>query len=133
MERKPTTKTEGKENMIGSQDQVEGRRPFRVSKDSNKFNEKDQDFRDLGNDNIFDAPGNILSAFVHRRPNGVEVQMLRINIDETKSLISFIGATWTLIVYMFDLKVEKNKINTGRLSKYEADIKIVLNKMSLEP
>ncbi|MDC0426479.1 uroporphyrinogen decarboxylase [Pelagibacteraceae bacterium] len=57
------------------------------------------------------------------------IKKTRINLDETKSLISFIGAPWTLIVYMFDLKVEKNKINTGRLIKYEADIKIVLNKI----
>ena len=48
-------------------------------------------------------------------------------LNKEKSLISFIGAPWTLIVYMFDLKKDKNQINLDMLKKKDKEIKIVLD------
>ena len=48
-------------------------------------------------------------------------------LDEKKSLISFVGAPWTLIIYMFGLKKGKNHIDINKLKNSEFEIKIVLN------
>jgi uroporphyrinogen decarboxylase len=55
------------------------------------------------------------------------IKITRKNLSKKKSLISFVGAPWTLIVYMFDLKTSKNKINTVKLKKLEPQIEIVLD------
>ena len=48
------------------------------------------------------------------------------NLDKSKSLISFIGAPWTLAVYMLGLKEHKNKINLNKLKEKESDVSIIL-------
>ena len=58
------------------------------------------------------------------------IKITRNNLHKKKSLISFIGAPWTLIVYMFGLKINKNEINLNKLKKLELEIKIVLNKIN---
>ncbi len=39
------------------------------------------------------------------------IEIVRKNLDKKKSLISFIGAPWTLLVYMLSIKVSKTEIN----------------------
>ena len=58
------------------------------------------------------------------------IKITRNNLNKKKSLISFIGAPWTLVVYMFGLKINKNEINLNKLKKLEVEIKIVLNKIN---
>ena len=57
------------------------------------------------------------------------IKITRSNLNNNKSLISFIGAPWTLIVYIFGLKVNKDQISLEKLKKFEPEIKIVLNKI----
>ena len=57
------------------------------------------------------------------------IKITKSDLNQNKSLISFIGAPWTLIVYMFGLKDEKNQIDIEKLKKLEPEIKIVLNKI----
>ena len=63
------------------------------------------------------------------RPVYEAIKKTRKNLNKEKSLISFIGAPWTLIVYMFGLKKDKNTIDINKLKKSESDIKIVLEKI----
>ena len=58
------------------------------------------------------------------------IKKTRNKLDKEKSLIAFIGAPWTLIIYMFGLKKNKNKIDKEKLKKSETNIKIVLNKIN---
>ena len=58
------------------------------------------------------------------------IEITRDSLNKEKSLISFIGAPWTLIVYMFGLKKNKNEIDKEKLKKAEKNIKIVLNKIN---
>ena len=51
------------------------------------------------------------------------------NLHIEKSLISFIGAPWTLIIYMFGLKKNKNEINLKKLEKHQGKIKIILKEI----
>ena len=50
-------------------------------------------------------------------------------LNKKKSLISFIGSPWTLIVYMFGLKKDKNQINLDLLKKKNKEIEQVLKKL----
>jgi uroporphyrinogen decarboxylase len=51
-------------------------------------------------------------------------------LSKEKSLISFIGAPWTIIVYMFELKKNKNHIDINKLKESEVEIKIVIDIIS---
>ena len=57
------------------------------------------------------------------------IKITRKNLDKNKSLISFIGAPWTLAVYMFGLKADKDRINLEKLKKHESEITMVLEKI----
>ncbi len=54
------------------------------------------------------------------------IKLTRANLEKGKSLISFIGAPWTLVVYMFGLKTNENQIDLNKLLRLESEIKIVL-------
>ena len=43
------------------------------------------------------------------------IEITRKKLNKKKSLISFIGAPWTLLVYMLGAKVDKNKINFTKI------------------
>tara|TARA_B110000027_G_C16118781_1_gene301637 strand:+ start:41 stop:1051 length:1011 start_codon:yes stop_codon:yes gene_type:complete len=58
------------------------------------------------------------------------IRKTRRNLNKEKSLISFVGAPWTLIIYMLGLKKEKNQINFNKLKEKELEIKIILNKIN---
>ena len=58
------------------------------------------------------------------------IRITRKKLNHQKSLISFIGAPWTLIVYMFGLKKNKNQIDTNKLKNHTSEIKIVLDKIN---
>jgi len=51
----------------------------------------------------------------------------RKKLNKEKSLICFVGAPWTLLIYMLGLKEEKGKINFSKLKKEKDNIKITLN------
>ena len=57
------------------------------------------------------------------------IEKTRKNLNKKKSLISFIGAPWTLITYMLGLKTNKNKINYSKIKNKDFDIDLILNKL----
>ena len=57
------------------------------------------------------------------------IETTKMNLSTDKSLISFIGAPWTLIIYMFGLKIDKNQIDLNKLQRSEEEVKIVLEKI----
>ena len=57
------------------------------------------------------------------------IKITRNKLQKNKSLISFIGAPWTLIVYMFDLKTDNHKVNIKKFKKCESEINIVLDEI----
>ncbi len=58
------------------------------------------------------------------------IEITRKNLDKKKSLIAFIGAPWTLLVYMLGLKKNKNEINLGKTILEQPKIKKILDKLS---
>ena len=58
------------------------------------------------------------------------ISKTRESLDEKKSLISFIGAPWTLLIYMMGLKEDKNTINLSKIKDQELEINIILDKLN---
>jgi len=74
---------------------------------------------------------NSKSSFIEKlSPVYEAIKITRNKLDKKKSLISFIGAPWTLIVYMFGLKKSKNQIDVNELKKQESKIKMVLKEIN---
>ncbi len=57
------------------------------------------------------------------------IEITRRNLDKKKSLIGFIGAPWTLLIYMLNIKNSKNKIDINKLNKEKNDLVKILNKL----
>ncbi len=51
----------------------------------------------------------------------------RKKLNKKKSLIGFVGAPWTLIVYMLSLKKEKNKLDLIKLKNKDKEIKSTID------
>ena len=58
------------------------------------------------------------------------IEITRKNLNKKKSLISFIGAPWTLLIYMLGVKENKNKINYQEIKKNEFEVNIILDKLN---
>tara|TARA_Y100001970_G_scaffold293755_1_gene442908 strand:- start:5148 stop:6158 length:1011 start_codon:yes stop_codon:yes gene_type:complete len=57
------------------------------------------------------------------------IEITKNNLSRGKSLIGFIGAPWTLLVYMLNIKVDKKKIDLNKLKEFEGKIEKILNKL----
>jgi len=57
------------------------------------------------------------------------IKKTRLKLNKDKSLISFIGAPWTLVIYMLGLKKNKNVINFNKVKAKEKEIKIIIDKL----
>ena len=57
------------------------------------------------------------------------IEKTRKNLNKDKSLIAFIGAPWTLLVYMMNIKKNKNEIDFNKLNKKNININQILDKL----
>ena len=58
------------------------------------------------------------------------IEITRKKLDKKKSLISFIGAPWTLLIYMLDLKKSKKEINLEKLKLKDFEVNLILDKLN---
>ena len=76
----------------------------------------------LNNDNI---------SFTQKlHPVYKAIQKTREKLDKRKSLIGFIGAPWTLLIYMLGAKDNKNKIDNKKIKTKEFEVNLILNKLN---
>ena len=54
------------------------------------------------------------------------IETTRKKLEKGKSLICFIGAPWTLLIYMLDLKKADNSFNFDKYNKYKTEIYQIL-------
>ena len=57
------------------------------------------------------------------------IEITRKKLNKEKSLISFIGAPWTLLVYMIGAKQNKNEIDLSIINKKKDEISLILEKL----
>ena len=57
------------------------------------------------------------------------IEVTRKSLDKDKSLIAFVGAPWTLLVYMLNFKKNKNDLDLNKLYKNNIHIKKILDKL----
>jgi len=57
------------------------------------------------------------------------IEITKKNLDKDKSLIAFIGAPWTLLVYMLNVKKNKTEIDLNKLNKENININKILDKL----
>ena len=57
------------------------------------------------------------------------IEITRKKLNKEKSLISFIGAPWTLLVYMIGAKQNKNEVDLNIINKKKDEISLVLEKL----
>ena len=57
------------------------------------------------------------------------IEITRKKLNKEKSLISFIGASWTLLVYMIGAKLSKKEIDLKVINKKKNEISLVLEKL----
>ena len=58
------------------------------------------------------------------------IKITKKKLNKEKSLISFVGGPWTLIVYMFGLKNTKNQLDIVKLKSLDSKIKITLEQIN---
>ena len=63
------------------------------------------------------------------KPIYKSISMTRKKLKKEKSLISFIGAPWTLTVYMLNLKTDEDKLNQNLFKKHEGKLEEISNRL----
>ena len=58
------------------------------------------------------------------------IEITRRKLNKKKSLISFIGAPWTLLIYMLGVKYNNNKINYQKIKSKEFEVNVILDKLN---
>ena len=76
----------------------------------------------LNNDNI---------SFTQKlHPVYKAIQKTREELDKEKSLIGFIGAPWTLLIYMLGAKESKKKVDYKKIKTKEFEVNLILDKLN---
>ena len=57
------------------------------------------------------------------------IKITRKKLSSNKSLIAFVGAPWTLIIYMLNLKESKKNLNLKLLEEKKPEIRMILEKI----
>ena len=72
----------------------------------------------------------IISFTKKLQPVYKAIEITRKKLNKEKSLISFIGAPWTLLIYMLGLKKNKNEVYYEKINSRDIEINILLEELN---
>jgi len=58
------------------------------------------------------------------------IEITRKKLNKNKSLICFVGAPWTLLIYMLGIKNKKNEINYKKIELKNFEVNVILDKLN---
>jgi len=58
------------------------------------------------------------------------IEITRKKLDKKKSLISFVGAPWTLLIYMLGAKINKSGVDYDKIKTNEFEVNVILDKLN---
>ncbi len=58
------------------------------------------------------------------------INKTRSKLSKEKSLIAFVGAPWTLLIYMLDLKINKDKLDYKKVKNKSDQINLILRRLN---
>jgi uroporphyrinogen decarboxylase len=58
------------------------------------------------------------------------IEITRKELDKKKSLIGFVGAPWTLLIYMLNAKLNQNEIDFKKIKSREFEVNVILDKLN---
>mgnify|MGYP001335521339 CR=1 FL=1 len=58
------------------------------------------------------------------------IEITRSKLDKKKSLISFVGAPWTLLIYMLGAKKNKSEIDYKKIKLNDFEVNVILDKLN---
>ena len=58
------------------------------------------------------------------------IEITRKKLDKKKSLIAFVGAPWTLLIYMLNARLNKNEMDYKKIKSREFEVNIILDKLN---
>ena len=58
------------------------------------------------------------------------IEITRKKLDKKKSLIGFVGAPWTLLIYMLNARLNKNEIDIKKIKSREFEVNVILDKLN---
>ena len=69
-------------------------------------------------------------SFTHKlHPVYKAIEITRKKLNKEKSLVSFIGAPWTLLIYMLAAKSNKNEIDYRKIKNKDFEVNLILDKL----
>ena len=69
-------------------------------------------------------------SFTHKlHPVYKAIEITRKKLNKEKSLISFVGAPWTLLIYMLGAKTNKNEIDYRKIKNKDFEVNLILDKL----
>ena len=72
---------------------------------------------------------NKISFTKNLEPVYSSIEKTRKKLDKKKSLIAFIGAPWTLLIYMYGVKLDKNNVDLEKINSKKSDVNQILDKL----
>ena len=84
----------------------------------------------LDNFNLEKLLDNNINLFTKNlQPVYKAIEITKKKLDKNKSLIAFIGAPWTLLIYILGAKKNKNELEHEKIKSQEAKVNIILDKL----